>query len=258
MMRFRSVADVVTFSSLLPAGIAFSLAWVVSRAIEAPSGGRWAALASTGTFIVYNLDRLRDTVRDRETSPIRTSFIENHRRSLTISTALAGIVAAGLLLTAPRPILVLTLSIGAIGLIHRRIKRAAALKTLYVSLAWIGVCVGIPWLAAGRPESGIWVAAIILPILFANLVVSNLRDDETQLFRDRPVLVIRLALAFTLLGLLVVAISPPRLVAFSWLALAEGAAILCYRPGERYGLIVVDGALWVGAAIAALHLRVWG
>jgi hypothetical protein len=254
-MRFRHVADAFAFSSLLPAGIAFFLSLSASHALVAPDGSRWAALAAIGTFIVYNLDRLRDTVRDRETSPDRTTFVERHRRGLMGAVVIAGLAFASLLFTAPPEILAITLVIGGVGLLHRRIKKAAALKALYVTLAWIGVCIGIPWIASGRPQSGLWIAVILMPILIANLIVSNLRDDETQLFRGRPDIVLRVAVGLTILGALLALLAPARLLPFGWLALAEFLAVLGFRRGERYGLLVIDGALLVGAGIAWLHLE---
>jgi hypothetical protein len=253
-MRFRHIADAFAFSSLLPAGVAYSLSSLASLALVAPDRSHWAALAGIGTFIVYNLDRLRDTVRDRETSPDRTAFVERHRGFLTAAVAVAGLAFAGLLITAPPTILAITAVIGGVGLLHRRIKKAAALKALYVSAAWVGVCIGIPWVAAGRPQSGLWIAGILMPILGANLIASNLRDDETQLFRGRPEIALRVASGFTLLGGVLAVVAPERLMPFGWVALAEMVAILGFRPGERYGLLFVDGALLIGAGIAALHL----
>lgn len=253
-MRFRPIADAFAFSSLLPAGVAYWLSSLSSLALEAPDRGRWAALAGIGTFIVYNLDRLRDTIRDRETSPDRTAFVERHRSLLTAAVIVAGLAFAGLLVTAPPTILAITAVIGGVGLLHRRIKHFAALKAFYVSAAWVGVCIGIPWVAAGQPKSGLWIGAVLMPILGANLIVSNLRDDETQLFRGRPDIVLRVAFGFTVLGGVLAVVGPPRLMPFGWVALAEMIAILGYRPGERYGLLFVDGALLIGAGIAALHL----
>ena len=253
-MRIRHLADAFAFSSLLPAGVALCLSSSASLALVSPDGPHWAALASVGTFIVYNVDRLRDTVRDRETSPDRTAFVERNRRWLTGSLAVAGLAFAGLLFGAPPTILAITVLIGGIGLLHRRIKKASALKALYVTVAWVGVCIGIPWVAAGRPQLGLWIAAILSPILCANLILSNLRDDETQLLRGRPEIVLRVAVGMTVLGAFLAVMAPQRLLPFGWIALAELLAVLGFRRGERYGLLVIDGALLAGAGAAWLHL----
>ena len=255
-MRFRHLVDAFAFSSLLPAAIAYSLSWVASLALIAPNGWHSAALAGCGAFIVYNLDRLRDTDRDRKTSPDRTAFVERYRRLLTGLVGIVSVVFASLVMTAPLEVIGIILPCGLLGLLHRRLKRAAAIKALYVSLAWVGVCIGIPWLSAGRPQAGCWAAAIVLPILAANLISSDLRDNETQFFHGRPALVLRSALCLAAFGVLLAVAAPPPLTAFAWIGLAEAAAILGFRPGERYGMIFIDGALWAGSGIAALHLAI--
>jgi len=60
----------------------------------------------------------------------------------------------------------------------------------------------------------------------------------------------RTALASLGICLLVPAIRPLALIAAgSWLS------VLCFRPDERYGLFVLDGALLAGAVGAALVLE---
>ena len=54
-----------------------------------------AGAPALGTFIIYNLDRLRDVDRDRTTSPERTAFVETHRSGLTRAVVLAAIGALG-------------------------------------------------------------------------------------------------------------------------------------------------------------------
>lgn len=257
-MPLRSLADAFAFSSLLPAAIAYSLSFIASALLGAPDEATWALLASSGTFIVYTLDRLRDTHRDRETSPDRTAFVERNRRGLTVALGIATIGFGFALLQSPVEVIVLTLVIGSLGLLHRRIKRAAAVKALYVSFAWIGVCVGIPWIAAGRPMVGLWVAIALFPVFAANLVASNLRDDETQIFRGRPEVVLRIATSLAAIGGLVALCAPTPIGALFWIAAAELAAVLGFRPGERYGLLVIDGALWIGTGLAALHIGLSG
>jgi hypothetical protein len=253
-MSLRSVTDAFAFSSLLPGTIGFGLSSVASLALAAPQPLHWALLAGLGAFIIYNLDRLRDTARDQDTSPHRTTFIERHRGGLTYAVALASVVFGGLLFVAPPAIVILCVGIGLVGLFHRRIKEAAALKALYVSLAWTGGCVGIPWWAAGRPEAGWWLAAILLMILSANLVASNLRDNEIQVLRTRPELALRLAIALIALALVLIAVAPVSLRPVAWIALTQGGALIGFRPTERYGLLIVDGALLAGSILAGLHL----
>lgn len=257
-MPLRLIVDAFAFSSLLAASVGFALSFAASLALSAERPLHWALLSGFGAFIIYNLDRLRDTARDQDTSPNRTHFVERHRGRLTYAIALASVIFGGLLFTAPRPIGAICVGIGVVGFMHRRIKQAAALKTLYVSLAWTAGCVGIPWQAAGRPVAGIWLAGIILPILGANLIASNVRDNETQVLRGRPELALRMGLAAVVVALALLAMAPSELRPVAWIAGAQGLALVGFRPGERYGLLVVDGALLAGSVLASIHLAIDG
>ncbi len=253
-MRYRHLIDAFAFSSLLPAVLAFLLSWTTSLLLVAPSPWRWATLASLGTLVVYNVDRLRDTARDRATSPDRTAFVERFRGALTLALSGSAIVLAVLLAEAPSEIIGVTIAIGLIGLFHRRMKGATAWKALYVSIAWTTVCAGIPWLAARRPEAGLWIMAIFMFVLGANLIASNLQDDEFQLFSARPKFDLRTAIALAASGACLTLAAPDALRPLFWIAIAEALAILGFRRGERYGLLVIDGALLVGAAVALIDI----
>lgn len=257
-MRLRLLADAFAFSSLLPAAIAWSLSWVASQTMDTPDAWHWASLAGIGTFIVYTLDRLRDVSRDRTTSPQRTLFIERNRRLLICGVGTSAIVFASLLWNAPPDVIGIAIASGVLGLLHRRLKNSTATKAFYVSLAWVGVCVGIPWTVAARPVDGLWAAAILFLILAANLVTSDLRDNESRFFPGRPVLILRVALLFAVLGAVLALVAPPRLAALAWIGWAEAVAILGFRPGERYGMLFLDGALWLGSGAATLHLVMTG
>ena len=118
-----------------------------------------AVLAAAGCTIVYALDRLRDRDRDRATAPRRTAFVDRHRRALGGITAAAAAVGALCLLRADPGVWLLCAALGAPGLMHRRLKRFAAAKTLYVSLAWTGVCVGLPWVGLAPRLSAMEIRA---------------------------------------------------------------------------------------------------
>ena len=256
-MPLRSIPDALAFSSLLAAAIGFALSTVASLALNATNGLHWALLTSAGAFVIYNLDRLRDTSRDLSTSPNRTAFIERHRSPLTLAVAAASILFGGLLFAAPRDVVLLCVAVGVIGLFHRRIKHASAFKAVYVSLAWVAACVGIPALARpGDPlaADSLWAAGILAAALLANLVASNVRDGEAQFEPTRPDRALDFARVCALVGI-GLAFGAPRAVApLGWIALAELLALLPFQKGERYGLLVIDGALLVGSLAAAAHL----
>lgn len=252
-------ADAFAFSSGLAASIGASLSLVASGALGVSDPASWAFLAGSGTFIIYSLDRLRDLDRDRAISPLRTAFVRRNRQRLYAAVCIAAIGFVATLLLAPPSIILLCLAIGLVGLFHRRLKQAAALKTAYVSLAWVAGCVGIPWLASGHASGGPWIAGILLASLAANLIASNLRDGrgEAREPTDRgdTAQVLWLARGMAVLAITIALISPAALRALVWIPICEGLTLARFRPTERYGHIAVDGGLLVGALLASIHLE---
>ena len=98
------------------------------------------------------------------------------------------------------------------------------------------------------------VAAIVGGALQANVILSNLRDAEGLAAHFGARRARRVAGAFCAgaFGLTWIA---PEARALAALPLAMGAAVAAYRPGERYGAWVADGALLAGALIALLVAR---
>ena len=253
------VSDGFAFSSGLAAAIGGSLSLVSSAVLDAPNAGSWAFLAASGTFIIYNVDRLRDIARDRSTSPLRTAFVLRNRRRLYTAVGAMAIGFVVILQAAPASSVILCLAIGLVGLLHRRLKDVEALKTAYVSLAWVGACVGLPWLASGYNPGGPWVAGILVASLAANLIASNLRDQEAGVEEQNahsamaPRLWIARAMAVFAVGISLVA--PAPLHSLVWIPVCEGLALAYFRPTERYGHIAVDGGLLIGAFATSIHLR---
>lgn len=248
------MADRIAFTLWVPPAIGFVLAAAVGRVLHADEVGRWALIAAAGSAVVYGIDRLRDLERDRRTSPRRTAFIERNARvfrvALVAAAALLAIAAVG----APPAALALCGLLGVVGLLHRRLKGIPALKSLYVSFAWTGVCVGLPWLATpDRPALvGAACAAILFPTFWANLVASNLRDDEAQI---GPETALSLARAALVLALAVAWLAPTTIAPLAWIPAAELLALFAFRPTEHYGHLGVDGALLAGGLATLVHLR---
>jgi len=254
--------DLLAFSNVLPAAIAATLTWNSSVLQAAERSFHWAGLAAAGTFIVYGIDRLRDLSRDRLSSPQRTRFIEARLRSYKLTIGAAALVLACLILITPNNAIALLASIGLVGLLHRRLKQIALLKTVYVYFAWTAICVGIPALAAARePEfalqSTIWLAWILFAAFVANLIASNVRDGDAAFgarWAPRPLAIARLA---AYIGIALALLAPGDLVSLVWIPALEALALAFYRPTEHYGLIIVDGALLVGAALSLLHRSIY-
>lgn len=241
-----ALGDWLAFPSLLPAGVAATLLLAACRAMELSLDWTVAGLAAAGTVVVYNVDRLRDVPADRETSPLRTSFIERHRPkvlALTLAATAASIVLAW---QASRDVQLLCAGVLVVGLLHRRLKTAATWKLVYVSAAWVCVTAGIPALTASNPEPMPWLFVIYTTTIVANLLATRLRaaTDVRILWTART-----LALAATATALL----APAAVQPLAAIPACELIALAIFRPGERYGMVVVDGALLAGA-LASLAL----
>lgn len=246
----RAAMDGLLFSSAWVALAATFLTAAVCRLLGAPPLGP-ALIALGGTFAIYNLDRLRDVARDRATAPERTAFVERHRLVL-IQLALAGslIAANGVWLVGSRACLPL---LGALplALFHRRLKRFWTLKALYVTTAWIAVVVGVPAVAAGAGlHDTTWAVALVGGAVFANAIASSVRDEEAAAAVYGGPAALRVARAAAAAATVAAFAAPLALRPLGWIGIATLAALLTWRPGERYGLAVVDGALLLGALTA--------
>jgi len=253
--------DAFAFSSALVACAAALLAAAAARALGLALSPSVVALAFCGTVAIYCVDRVRDLARDAGSSPLRSAFVAAHRNALQLAAALgaAGALVAGAF--AGVRALVLAVGVAALGLAHRRLKRFAWAKPLYLTGSWTAVCVGLPALAAASESAALdltrlaLVAAIIGGAVQANMILSNLRDAEGLAAhfgarRARSVAGVFCAGAFGLALL-----GAPALRALATLPLVMGAAVAAYRPGERYGAWIADGALLAGAALALFIAR---
>jgi hypothetical protein len=86
--------------------------------------------------------------------------------------------------------------------------------------------------------------------VLANVVLSNLRDREALAGRLGARRALPLAAAIALAGFAAALLAPPAVRPLAALPLAMAAAALRFRPSERYGALVVDGALLAGALVA--------
>lgn len=240
----------LAFSGGIAAAFAGTMALASALALGLSAEPAAIALAVCGTLVIYGIDRLRDTARDRTTAPERTAFVLRHARGLGRATAMAALASGGLMLTMPAGVWALCGAVLALGLLHRRLKRRRRLKLAYVTAAWVAVTVGVPaWSAvvgaAGLRELAL-AAAIAGGAVGANLLACNASSAADA--RD-----LRPAFALAAAGCAIAWAAPGTVGHLGWVPAAELAALAVFRPGERFRLIGLDGSLWLGAATACLH-----
>jgi len=249
-----ALLDRLVFSSLWIGGAAGALTAAASLAMGIPVPWTAVGVALSGTVFVYDVDRLRDLPRDLDTAPERSAFVARNHGTLRGLAIGAGIAAAGLaLLIGPRCALVLGPAL-ILGLFHRRIKGFAWGKSSYITGSWLLVVVGLPAIAGPRPARLGWVASIVAASLFANAIASNVRDREAAVARLGVGRAMTVARVVAGLGLVLAALAPPGAVALAAIPALTLASLLAFRRGERYGLVVVDGALLAGGVAASLLL----
>jgi len=259
----QNLVDILVFASFWPAGIAAALIAAVAAAFGGAPPVSALVLGFFGTFVVYNIDRLRDIDRDRTTTPARTAFIERHQSELTFASALGAIFCALAAAMLPASISFLCAFVLTAGLLHRRIKHVAGWKTAYISFAWVAVCIGIPALLSGLPTHEILPTGIVIGMtIAANLIVLNMHDQVGGITRMPNNIAMGLAFflcaaaALACLGEMAdLARGLAPIPTFEALAVAGFASDRAKQSRERYGLVVVDGALLVGAIVACLSMH---
>lgn len=247
-----SVFEALAYSNLWVALAAALLTAAAGAALGAPAPPALLVLAAGGTLFVYGVDRLRDLERDRATSPRRTAFVERHRNAIALGAAGGGLAGLAATLAAGPGVWLVAAVVAPLGLLHRRLKRFAFFKPAYLSTAWVLTTVGLPAVTAAPPvpaQLG-WAVALMGGAILANVIASNVRDREAGAARLGPERALRIARGIALLATALGVAAPDPVRALALVPFATLAALAGFRPEERYGLVVVDGALVVGAAAA--------
>jgi hypothetical protein len=250
----RLLCDWLSFSSLWVGLAAGLLCWASTLALGLSPIAAAVGMASAGTIVVYNLDRLLDLDRDRPRAPLRSRFIAEHRAGLIGITVFAGAASLGCALSlGPKPIALL-LSVFALGLIHRRLKHRLALKVCYLAAAWLAVVVGLPVVLRPEATGILWVSLVVGSGLVSNAIASNLPWRDERANGREPGAGLWWARGAATTGLLLASVAPTGVRALAGVPLAVLVTLLGFRSDERYGLFVVDGALVAGAGLAVVAL----
>lgn len=248
-----SLADALTWSGWAVACTAAAITLAASRVMQIPADPAVLGLALSGTLCVYTLDRLRDLDRDRATSPRRSAFIAARSKGLRTQCGLAGAGALAMGMLAGPAVVALAAGVAALGLFHRRLKGLWLLKAVYVSAAWTAVTVGMPALRDPTAQHVAWVGGIVAGTVGSNVILSNLRDREAGAARLGPARTLNLAALNLLAPIALASLGPAGIRPLIWLPLLTGAALVGFRPTERYGALAVDGALLVAALLASIR-----
>jgi 4-hydroxybenzoate polyprenyltransferase len=243
-----SGVDILAFSSLLPAGAAAAMVMAAAPALGVAIPWSSVGLAAAGTLVVYNIDRLRDVDRDRQTAPLRSRFVSRNRQRLQLLTLAAAIGGAASAALVPRTALWLCGAVLAIGLLHRRLKRFEIWKRIYVTVAWVAVTAGLPAVGSSGSSATGWLLAIYTAVIASNLAATALRGaDRAEVSSTRRLLPTR---AIAVFAAILAMVGPPGTRPLLWLPLAQLAGLAAFRPSERYSLVVLDGSLAIGALVS--------
>jgi hypothetical protein len=232
----------------MPAGVAAVMVLAAAAALGMAIPWSSVGLAAAGTLVVYNVDRLRDVDRDRQTAPLRSRFVSRHRTRLQLLTLAAGVACAAFAAFVPRAAIGLCGGVLAVGLLHRRLKRFEIWKRIYVTVAWVAVTAGLPAVGASGSSGAGWLLAVYTAAIASNLAASTLRGADPAAASSAPLL--SLARALSALGAILALVGPPEMRPLVWLPLAQLLALATFRPSERYSLVAIDGSLGLGASVS--------
>jgi hypothetical protein len=116
--------------------------------------------------------------------------------------------------------------------------------------------VGVPVAIERAAAQVAWTASVVALAIFANAVASNVRDAEVAAARFGTRAALQVARGAAAAGVLVGVLAPADIRSLVAVPLATLIVLVPFRRSERYGLIVVDGALLVGAlASVTIALR---
>jgi hypothetical protein len=243
------VLDAIGFGNGVVVAAAVALAAAASLAMELRPDPWVLALAAGGTLVVYGLDRLRDVSHDRTKSPIRTAWVERHRRAIALATIFGLAIALAAGERGGTRVVAVAGAVAALGLAHRRIKHLVFGKPLYLILSWTAVAVALPAARDPNARHVAWVTGVVLFAMWSNVILSNLKDQEAAA-AYYPRLARRAALLWSAVGVGIALAGPASVAKLAPIPAAMFVAVLGFRRSERYAVWGTDGALLAGALLS--------
>jgi hypothetical protein len=162
----------------------------------------------------------------------------------------------------PAAILGLRLSVGAVAilvcvcclaLVHARLRHLPWAKPLYITAAWIGVVIGLPWVLRGPGPIPVVLTPLALAVV-ANVLGCDAVDREAEAAQVDPRKVWWLARILALTGV-VVGLMSPGAQAIAVVPAVLLLALIPWPSSRRWAERGLDGALLVGAMLASFLMR---
>lgn len=191
-MRRPTLLDLLLWSNLLMAASAAGWVIVAQRQLALPRDGVPIAIAALLAVAFYTRDRLdeQEQAGDAATMPVRTAWMQRHRRALRGWASGCALLALGLIAMRPAmipPLLAglafaLTYTVRWIPWRGRRLawKQLPAMKMPYVAALWTLLTIIAPATVAGQGRSAMtWLlAAAVCLLIMTQVLLNDLRDIE--------------------------------------------------------------------------------
>ena len=224
--------DWLICSGIWVGGCAVALLLAASRSMGGDPSWPLVAVTGLGTVAIYGFDRW---AIDRAGPPF------------WILPLLPAAVLGLRLPVAAIPILV---GVCGLALVHARLRELPWTKPLYITVAWIGVVIGVPWVLRGGGSVPLALAPLTLAIV-ANVLACDAVDREAEAAQIDPHRVWWLARILALTGV-VVALMSPGAEAIAAVPAMLVLALIPWPVSRRWVERGLDGALMAGALLASL------
>ena len=219
-------------SGIWVGGCAVALLIAASRSMGGDPSWPLIGVTGLGTVAVYGFDRWAVT---RAGPPF---------------WILALLPAAILGLRLPTAAITILAGVCALALVHARLRHLPWAKPVYITVAWIGVVIGVPWVLRGSGPIPVALAPLALAVV-ANVLACDAVDREAEAAQIDPHRVWWLARILALTGV-VVALMSPGAEAIAAVPAMLVLALIPWPVSRRWVERGLDGALMAGALLAAL------
>ena len=205
---------------------AVALLVAAARSMGIQPGAELIGVTGLGTIAVYGFDRW------------------TAGRAGWLQWLVPGIGAVVVGVRLPVNAIAILTGVCALAFLHSRLRRFAWVKPLYITCAWLGVVVGLPWVIRGSGP----VPTVVLPIalaIIANVLACDAIDREAEAAQIGPKRVWWIARGVALLGVVVGFPEPAAFIPGAMLV-----AMFRWPVTHWWAERVLDGALLAGGALA--------